>query len=76
MQVASFHVHNKTTVAEFKKTLAEKWDVAVRAQRLWPWERRQNLSVRLAEPVDPGHDGQRISEVAVGFHGCLHGKTC
>ncbi|DBB01987.1 TPA: hypothetical protein ACH3X1_000573 [Trebouxia sp. C0004] len=68
-QVAQFWVHNKATVGEFKRTLANKWGTAVRSQRLWPWQRRQNLSVRLTNPVDSSLDGQRLADVTVPILG-------
>ena len=80
LQVAQFWVHNKVTVSEFKRTLANKWGTALKSQRLWPWQRRQNLSVRLSSPVDSSLDGQRLADVAVRFlPGCDlqhdHAKT-
>jgi len=67
LQVAQFWVHNKATVGEFKRTLANKWGTAIKSQRLWPWQRRQNLSVRLSSPVDSSLDGQRLADVTVRF---------
>ncbi|DBA66805.1 TPA: hypothetical protein ACH3X2_001945 [Trebouxia sp. C0005] len=68
-KVAQFWVHNKVTVSEFKRTLANKWGTALKSQRLWPWQRRQNLSVRLSSPVDSSLDGQRLADVAVPILG-------
>jgi hypothetical protein len=67
LQVAQFWVHNMATVGEFKRTLANKWGTAVKSQRLWPWQRRQNLSVRLSSPVDSSLHGQRLADVTVRF---------
>ena len=76
--MAQFWVHNKATVGEFKRTLANKWGTAVKSQRIWPWQRRQNLSVRLSSPVDSSLDGQRLADVPVrSLPGCeLQRETC
>ncbi|KAL0044763.1 hypothetical protein WJX82_008656 [Trebouxia sp. C0006] len=74
VKVAQFWVHNKATVGEFKRTLANKWGTAVKSQRIWPWQRRQNLSVRLSSPVDSSLDGQRLADVTAPILG-EHSET-
>lgn len=53
-------------MSDLKRILASKGGCAVEMQRLWPWEQRGNLSVRLANPLELGCDGKRILDIAVG----------
>ena len=57
-------------MSDLKRMLAGKWGCAVEMQRLWPWEQRGNLSVRLANPLEVGCDSKHIFDIAVGCFPC------
>lgn len=67
MQVEAFCVKKQTTLGEFKKMMADRWNVSVHKQRLWIFIMRENRSSRPCRPLEDQDNETCVCDLWVGF---------